>query len=193
MAEGGRQGHLPLVSGSCRIPHEDIPFSPELPLIPLKRVDHISMAHPDWKAQAELLERVLGFKFLHSWEAHEGSDFAGSVSQVRGTGIEWEIIAPAGPGSFVQRFLDEQGPGLHHVTVEVRDLDEACAVLERQGIKPLGGIQDDGQWKLTYIHPKDSGGILWQLFVPYRFPAEADRNAGGGWWACSGWTTFRWP
>jgi methylmalonyl-CoA/ethylmalonyl-CoA epimerase len=149
-------------------------------LIPLKRVDHISMAHPDWKAQASRLERLLGFKFLHSWEASAGSDFSGSVSQVRGTGIEFEIISPAGPKSFVQRFLDERGPGLHHRTVEVHDLEEACAELDRQGMEPFGGVQNDGMWRLTYIHPKDSGGVLWQLFVPEKFPPEADRNAGGG-------------
>lgn len=149
-------------------------------MIPLKRVDHISMGHADWREQSARLERLLGFKFLHSWDAHDGSDFTGSVSQVRGTGIEFEIISPAGPASFVQKFLDEQGPGLHHITVEVDDLDETCAELERQGMKPFGGIQDDGLWKLTYIHPKDSGGILWQLFVPYKFPEDADRNAGGG-------------
>jgi methylmalonyl-CoA epimerase len=149
-------------------------------LLPLKRIDHISMAAPDWKQQADKLERLLGFKFLHSWEAHEGQDFSGSVSQVRGTGIEFEVIAPAGPKSFVQKFLDEQGPGLHHITAEVDDIDEAAAEMERLGMKPFGGITFDGMWRLTYIHPKDSGGILWQLFVPKTLPEEVDRNAGGG-------------
>lgn len=149
-------------------------------MIPLKRIDHISMGAPSWKAQADKMERLLGFKFLHSWQAGPHSDFSGSVSQVRGTEIEFEIIEPAGPNSFVQKFLDEQGPGLHHITAEVHDLDATCAALEEMGIKPFGGIQDDGLWKLTYIHPKDSGGILWQLFVPYKFPDPVDRNAGGG-------------
>jgi methylmalonyl-CoA epimerase len=149
-------------------------------LLPLKRIDHISMAAPSWKAQSERLERLLGFKFLHSWEAHSGEDFSGSVSQVRGTEIEFEVIEPAGEGSFVTRFLAEQGPGLHHITAEVTDIDEAAAELERLGIKPFGGVSDDGQWRLTYIHPKDSGGILWQLFVPKNAPKEMDRSAGGG-------------
>lgn len=149
-------------------------------MLPIKRVDHISMAAPGWKAQAEKLERLLGFKFLHSWEAGPNSDFDGCVSQVRGTGIEFEIISPSRPDSFVQKFLDQQGPGLHHITVEVHDIHEAAAELERLGMKPFGGIQDDGLWHLTYIHPKDSGGILWQLFVAHRSPGEFDRNAGGG-------------
>lgn len=149
-------------------------------MIPLKRIDHISMGAPSWKSQSDNLEKLLGFKFLHSWQAGPNSDFSGSVSQVRGTGIEFEIIEPAGPKSFVQKFLDESGPGLHHITAEVHDIQDTCDALEQMGIKPFGGITDDGMWKLTYIHPRDSGGILWQLFVPYKFPDEVDRNAGGG-------------
>ncbi len=149
-------------------------------MLPIKRVDHISVAAASWKDQSTRLERLLGFKFLHEWKPAGPDGFSGCVSQVRGTGIEFEVISPAGPKSFVQKFLDENGPGLHHITVEVHDINEAAAALERMGIKPFGGITDDGEWLLTYIHPKDSGGILWQLFVPHKAPPEADRNAGGG-------------
>ena len=67
------------------------------------------MAAPAWKEQADRLERLLGFKFLHSWQAGPNSDFDGCVSQVRGTEIEFEIISPAGERSFLQKFLSEQG------------------------------------------------------------------------------------
>jgi len=150
-------------------------------LLNVKRVDHISMAAPAWKPQAEQLEKLLGFKLLHSFGGNSASDFDGSVSQVRNTGIEFEVISPNRPDSFVQKYLDQNGGGgLHHITIEVHDIHEAAAELERMGIKPFGGIQDDGMWNLTYIHPKDSGGILWQLFVAHRQPPEVDRSAGGG-------------
>jgi len=150
-------------------------------LLNVKRVDHISMAAPAWKPQAEQLEKLLGFKLLHSFGGNSASDFDGSVSQVRNTGIEFEVISPNRPDSFVQKYLDQNGGGgLHHITLEVHDIHEAAAELERMGIKPFGGIQDDGMWNLTYIHPKDSGGILWQLFVAHRQPPEVDRSAGGG-------------
>jgi len=150
-------------------------------LLPVKRVDHISMAAPAWRPQAEILEKLLGFKFLHSWKAGPHSDFDGSVSQVRGTEIEFEVISPSRPDSFVQKYLDQNGGGgLHHITVEVHDIHEAAAEIERLGMKPFGGIQNDGMWHLTYVHPKDSGGILWQLFVAHKPAPEADRNAGGG-------------
>lgn len=149
-------------------------------MLPVKRVDHISMAAPAWQPQAEKLEKLLGFKFLHSWQAGENSDFDGSVSQVRGTEIEFEVISPSRPDSFVQKYLDEGGPGLHHITVEVEDIHETAAEIERLGMKPFGGVQDDGMWHLTYIHPKESNGILWQLFVSHSAPHDVDRNAGGG-------------
>ncbi|GIW14518.1 MAG: hypothetical protein KatS3mg063_0371 [Tepidiforma sp.] len=149
-------------------------------MLPIKRLDHISMAAADYRAQAAKLERLLGFKYLHDWEAGPGQDFEGCVSQVRGTGIEFEVIAPATPDSFVQKFLDQNGPGLHHITMEVEDIHAAAAELERLGITPFGGVQDDGSWYVTYIHPRDSGGILWQLFVAHRPAPEVDRNAGGG-------------
>lgn len=149
-------------------------------MIPLKRVDHISMGHADWEEQSTRLQQLLGFKLLHSFGAAGKSDFAGSVSQVRGTGIEFEILSPGGPKSFVRKFLEEGGPRLHHIAVEVHDIDAAAEELQRLGITPFGGVTDDGQWRLTYIHPKDSGGILWQLFTPYKFYEGEDRNAGGG-------------
>lgn len=149
-------------------------------MIPIKRLDHISMGHADWKAQSAWLERILGFKFLHSWPA-AGSDFDGCVSQVPGIAMEFEVISPAGPGSFVQKFLDSGGgPGLHHITVEVEDIEATVAGIRELGLTPLGGIQDDGAWRLTYIHPRESGGILWQLFQPYRHPGEQDRRTTGG-------------
>lgn len=150
-------------------------------MLNVKRVDHISMAAPAWKSQAEKLEKLLGFKLLHSFGGNSASDFDGSVSQVRNTGIEFEVICPNRPDSFVQKYLDQNGGGgLHHITLEVHDIHETAAELERMGIKPFGGIQDDGMWNLTYIHPKDSGGILWQLFVAHKQPPEVDRSAGGG-------------
>ncbi len=149
-------------------------------MIPIKRVDHISMGHADWAAQSKRLSDLLGFKQLYAMNGNEKTGFNGSVSQVRGTGIEFEIIAPLGPKSFVTKFLEEGGPRLHHITVEVHDIDAAAEELVRLGITPFGGVSDDGQWRLTYVHPKDSGGILWQLFVPKETPPVYDRSTDGG-------------
>ncbi|HET7737085.1 MAG TPA: VOC family protein [Tepidiformaceae bacterium] len=137
-------------------------------MIPVKRVDHISMAARSWRDQAALLERLVGFRLDHSFEPNESEPYSGALLGVPGTGIGFEILEPADERSFVQRFLDTRGPGIHHVTMEVHDIREAVRELEADGIEPFGGVQDDGVgWIQTFIHPRDGGGLLWQLFQPY--------------------------
>ena len=148
-------------------------------MLTIKHLDHISMGHESWQQQSDWLQRVLGFKRLHAFPAG-GGDFDGSVSQAPGTDIEFEVISPVGPKSFVQKFLNERGPGLHHITVEVPDIEVAAIQLEALGLTPFGGITQDSSWKMTYVHPKESGGILWQLFEPYKHLAPQDRSTTGG-------------
>ena len=35
---------------------------------------------------------------------------------------------------------------------------------QEMGIEPLRGVWSNGRWRQTFIHPKDSGGVLYQLF-----------------------------
>jgi methylmalonyl-CoA/ethylmalonyl-CoA epimerase len=149
-------------------------------LIEITHVDHVSMGAPDWVAQRDRLGRLLGFKFLHHFPARTEEDFEGCTMQVPGTDIEFEVISPAGPTNFVHRFVQERGPGLHHITVEVPDIHAAAAELKNLGIEPFGGVQDDGEWHVTYIHPRESGGILWQLFRSHAPDRNEDRTTEGG-------------
>lgn len=149
-------------------------------MLTLTRFDHISMAADDWRAQCERFARLFGFRFLREFTARPGTPFGGSVSRIRDTAVEWEILQPDGPGSFVQKFIDERGPGLHHLTVQVPDIEAAAVELERLGVTPFGGISEDTMWRMAYIHPRDSGGVLWQLYEPkIDYPVNGTRGEAG--------------
>lgn len=137
-------------------------------MLTLTRFDHLSMAARDWREQRDRFGRLFGFRFLREFHARAGTPFEGCVSRIRNTQIEWEVLQPDGPESFVQRFLDQRGPGLHHLTVQVPDIEEAVAELERLGVTPFGGVSEDTMWWMAYVHPRDSGGVLWQLYQPKR-------------------------
>jgi methylmalonyl-CoA/ethylmalonyl-CoA epimerase len=51
-----------------------------------------------------------------------------------------ELIRPLGEDSPVYRFLDKKGGGLHHLSYEVEDMQEAIAHLESKGAKILGDV-----------------------------------------------------
>ena len=105
-------------------------------MIDVARIDHISMAVRDLEPQIEFLERVLGFRY-HGRFVQPG--YVGAELEVPGrSGIVWELLAPDGPDSFLHRFLDGRGPGLHHVSMQVRDMGAAVTTMRSLGIEPWG-------------------------------------------------------
>ena len=63
----------------------------------------------------------------------------------------------------LRRFLNDRGPGLHHVTFQVTSVDDATKELQEFGFEPFGGRSYQG-YKEVFIHPRDTGGVLIQLY-----------------------------
>ena len=82
------------------------------------------------------------------------------------------ILEPLGENSFIEKFLNERGPGLHHVTLEVDDADAAASWLRECGIEPFGGPRVSYDWKEMFVHPKASGGVLFQLYEQLAEPGN---------------------
>ncbi len=74
-----------------------------------------------------------------------------------------ELISSPDPDSFVNRFIEKNGEGLHHVTLQVEDLLEAVDYLQSNGVKVVDVNTEDPHWKEAFISPKDSFGVLFQL------------------------------
>lgn len=76
-----------------------------------------------------------------------------------------ELLEPTSEESPVAKFLEKNGPGMHHVAYEVEDLPAALASLEEQGvklidIKPRLGAHGT---LIAFVHPKSSNGVLTEL------------------------------
>lgn len=139
----------------------------------LKRLDHVCMAV--WKIEDQLpfFTDIFGWKEAGRFR-NDDAGFAGVVLDVPGADgqrqMQWEILEPTGDDSFIAKFLNERGPGLHHVTLEVLNADNAAAALKECGIEPFGGPRVSYDWKEMFIHPKASGGVLFQLFEQLDVP-----------------------
>ena len=91
-----------------------------------------------------------------------------------------EVIEPDGPpGGFVHRFLERNGPGIHHVTFKVPSLRGACERAESLGYQIVGYDDSSEHWREAFLHPKQAMGIVVQMVehVPH------DHEDGGppGW------------
>jgi methylmalonyl-CoA/ethylmalonyl-CoA epimerase len=109
-----------------------------------------------------MLTDLLGMSVATKFEnPHAG--YNGVTLDIPGKGTQWELLEPRGENSFLVKFLEERGPGLHHVTFQVQDIDEAVKGVEAYGYEPFG-YRAHGPYKEVFLHPKDTGGVLIQLY-----------------------------
>ena len=120
-------------------------------------VESIDTALPLWKA--------LGLELRHTEDVpSEGV----RTAHLAAGGAEVELLEPLAGDTPVGRFLERQGPGLHHIALEVDDLEAALARCADVGLKPLSGSARDGAEgsRIAFFHPRDTGGVLLELVEP---------------------------
>jgi methylmalonyl-CoA/ethylmalonyl-CoA epimerase len=127
----------------------------------VERVDHFSIAA--WSADDVVpVMTLMGGTYIDSGEDIDG--FAWSQYRLPGGG-KAEIIAPAaGTDSdhFLVRYLERRGPGLHHITLKVHNLDSAIEAAEAAGFNVVDR-STKGPWREAFVHPGSASGILIQL------------------------------
>jgi methylmalonyl-CoA/ethylmalonyl-CoA epimerase len=79
---------------------------------------------------------------------------------------EIELFAPINDTSGVAKYLARRGAGMHHVCIEVPDIDAAMTRLREHGIELLNDApktSDDGM-RYCFVHPKSAFGVLVELY-----------------------------
>lgn len=76
-----------------------------------------------------------------------------------------ELLEPTSPESPVAKFLEKNGPGVHHVAYGVPDIEAAIAKLSAGGTRMIDTAPRVGAHgaRIAFIHPKSSGGVLTEL------------------------------
>lgn len=75
-----------------------------------------------------------------------------------------ELLEPLDGASVIAKFLEKRGPGIHHIAMRVPDLAAIVRRLETAGIRLLGRPrQGAGGHLYVFVHPADTGGVLWEL------------------------------
>ena len=79
-----------------------------------------------------------------------------------------ELLEPNSPAHTVSKFLDARGPGLHHVSLEVSDLEAALSKARDAGVRLIDEQPRAGSHgtSVAFLHPKSLGGVLVELCGP---------------------------
>lgn len=129
----------------------------------IKAVNHVAVVVDDMEKSLKFWRDALGI------ELHELRDVAAEKSQVAFlpiAGAEIELVMPTTDDSGIAKYLAKRGPGMHHLCLEVDDLDGMMSQLKTNDIRLINEeprTAADGK-KYAFIHPESTGGVLVELY-----------------------------
>ncbi len=128
----------------------------------IRRVAHIAIAVRDLEAASTFFEEKLGLR-RHAVEVLEEEKVKIAFFLVGDT--ELELVEGIGPDSPVAKFLEKRGEGIHHIALEVENLQGQLDFLASAGVPLLDRAPRDGgqETKVAFLHPKGSHGVLIEL------------------------------
>lgn len=128
-------------------------------------IDHIGVAVADLDAAAALYRDRLGMAEQHR-ETVEEQGVHALLLEVGDSHVE--LIAPISDETGVARYLERNGPGLHHVAYRTDDIEAALQRLREAGMRliddePRAGIRGS---RVAFVHPRSTGGVLTEIVQP---------------------------
>ena len=130
----------------------------------VKRIDHIAIVVQDVDEALTVYRDVLGLPVqLISEEPAEKVKIA-FMPMPEGNS-EIELIEPITDDSGVAKYLAKRGEGMHHVCVEVDDIESTVADLKVKNLEVLGEVRSNVRGdRYIFVHPKSSHGVLIELY-----------------------------
>ncbi|MGD8463209.1 MAG: methylmalonyl-CoA epimerase [Anaerolineae bacterium] len=78
-----------------------------------------------------------------------------------------ELVQPTTEDSGIAKFLAKRGEGIHHICLEVDDIEAALAQLKAHGVRLIDEEPRLGaHGRVAFLHPKGAHGVLIELVQP---------------------------
>jgi methylmalonyl-CoA epimerase len=75
-----------------------------------------------------------------------------------------ELVQPTTDDSGIARFLEKRGEGIHHICIEVEDIEVALERLKTHKVPLIDEEARQGaHGRVAFVHPKGAHGVLIEL------------------------------
>lgn len=126
------------------------------------RVDHFSIAVRSIDRALEFFARYLPVRVRREKRPGYNDEFRWCDFYLGH--VKVELLESARPGSFVERFLERRGEGLHHLSIEVDELDPLLERMERDGVRIVDRFAANEVEKTAFVSPRSAFGTLIQFW-----------------------------
>ena len=128
----------------------------------ITKINHIGIAVNSINDAVKLYTDVLGLK-VQDIEVIEDQRARTAIISVGDSKIE--LIESTDPEGTIAKYIESRGEGLHHLALEVSNIQEALGAMVNKGItlideKPRKGV---GNSNIAFLHPKSTGRVLIEL------------------------------
>lgn len=126
------------------------------------KINHLGIATKGIEEALRFWQDALGLENVHT-ETVEDQKVRVAMLPVGESRIE--LLEPTSDDSPISKFLEKRGGGIHHIAVEVENIEEALAKLKAEGMrlideKPRIGAEN---CLVAFVHPASAGGVLLEL------------------------------
>ena len=134
----------------------------------IKRIAHLGIAVKELDPPKKLYCEHLN---LESQGEEVVSSQKVKVSFIKVGETSLELLLPTAADSPVAKFLENKGEGIHHLALEVEDIDTAVEELKAAGVRLIDEKPREGAHgsRVAFLHPKSTFGVLLEL-VQYTEP-----------------------
>jgi methylmalonyl-CoA epimerase len=128
----------------------------------LGEVEHIGIAVPKLEDAKKIYCDILGLELTGERTLPERGV---KVAFLETGNTKVELLEGIGEESFVSKFVERKGPGVHHLCFEVEDINRVMEELKRAGVRLIDETPRAGaEGKLVaFLHPKSASGVLIEL------------------------------
>jgi len=127
----------------------------------VRRIDHIAIVVADMDEAIRRWQSLTGGKLTSRQPAPEQGV---EVAFIEVGDTQVELIRPTSDDSGVARFLARRGESLHHLALEVENMQEEMARLREAGVRFIDQTPRQGSHgQIAFLHPESTGGVLIEL------------------------------
>jgi methylmalonyl-CoA epimerase len=126
------------------------------------KIDHLGIAVKAVADAAKMYETVLGLKVTGTDQV---DDQGVKVAMLDIGESRFELLEAIRPDSPIGKFVAKRGEGLHHIAVQVDDIEASLAQLKAAGVRLIDEAPRRGahNTRVAFIHPAGTHGVLLEL------------------------------
>ena len=126
----------------------------------IRKVSHIGLAVERLDEARTFFEENFGFS---AKDKENFGELIFSFIPLEGTNLE--LLQSTEPDGQIAKFIQKRGQGIHHIALEVDDIQAELDRLKAKGLKLINEkpYRNAHQELVAFIHPKSTFGVLIEL------------------------------